>query len=188
MNKFMEVSFELGTLITVVISLLTVVVVVTLFFAKLEKRISLLETRFSSIEDEMLLIKGKFLDVGLLNIHSRGLRTMSIPIPDPELEKLVSDKTVRLIEDQLFWVHFRYDLNKIDDDLKFAALAFEVEKLIRNKKIPKEEVDNVRRFLENKGVRVTNNELAIAFTAVAWQKLKDKIKKIAKMNRKVVFK
>ncbi len=113
---------------------------------------------------------------------------MSIPIPDPELEKLVSDKTIRLIEDQLFWVHFRYDLNRIDDDLKFAALAFEVEKLIRNKKIPKEEVDNVRRFLENKGVRVTNNELAIAFTAVAWQKLKDKIKEIAKMNRKVVFK
>ncbi len=31
MNKFMEVSFELGTLITVAISLLTVVVVVTLF-------------------------------------------------------------------------------------------------------------------------------------------------------------
>ncbi len=60
----MEVSFELGSLISLIISILTAVVIITLFFARLEKRISLLETRFKSLEDEMLLIKEKFLKLG----------------------------------------------------------------------------------------------------------------------------
>ncbi len=113
---------------------------------------------------------------------------MSIPVPDPELEKLVSDKTIKLIENRLLWAHLRYDLNRLDDDLKFAALAFEVEKMIRNGTIPKEEVESVRKFLEDRGVRVTNNELSIAFTAVAWQKLKNRIEEIAKKERKLVLK
>jgi len=173
----MQLTFDLGTLI----SLITAVILVTLAYARLDKRLSFLEKKVDGIDGEITLIREKFYELGVEFLKTRGVKTMSIPIPDPELEKIVSEEAILKVEEAAYVVHARFNLNKMaDDQMRFANIAFEVEKMIRYGKFPEDDVKRVRDYLKSRGAKGSPDQVAIAITAVAWKRID--VKKIMDMK------